>query len=199
MAELIVDKFVEDGMLKDIPVIGTLVDILKLSGSIRDRLFTKKLLCFLSELSNTTSEQRADVLRKVESEKGYRSKIGEKLLYIIDRCEDHTKAQVIARLFAAFINQTLTYSEFFRASSVINNVYLDDLNTFISDTEVRSKIDKVGMLLNSGLYYIENPKIRIRDQDDHKMTHDQYIVEGSELTVYISEIGMKIRKILGKT
>jgi hypothetical protein len=199
MTELIVDKFVEDGMLKDIPVIGTLVDILKLTGSIRDRLFTKKLLCFLSELSNTTSEQRADVLRKLETEKGCRSKIGEKLLYIIDRCEDHTKAQVIARLFAAFINQALTYSEFFRAASVIDDIYIDDLNTFISGTEVRTSIENVGTLLNSGLYYLENLEIRVRDQDDLKMTHDQYIIEGSELTVYISEIGKKIRKILGQT
>lgn len=199
MAELLVDSFVEDGLVKDIPVVGTLLNIGKFTGNIRDRLFAKKLLFFLSELSNTTTKQRANILRKLETEKRYRGKVGEKLIYIIDRCEDHIKAQVIARLFAAFINQSLSYSEFLRASSIVDSVYLDDLNIFISGIEERVNIDNVGMLQNSGLYYIENPEISIRDQDDYKMACDPYIVEGTEITVYISEIGRQIREILGKS
>lgn len=198
MAELLVDSFIEDGLLKDIPVLGTLLNVRKFTSSIKDRLFVKKLLYFLSELTNTTPEQRADVLYKIETEKGFKCKVGEKLLYIIDRCEDHTKAQVVARLFAAFIRQELSYSEFLKASSIVDKVYLDDLNTFISTTEDRANIDEVSFLLNSGLYEIESPEISIRDQDDYKMIHDAYIVEGTKLTVYISPIGKKIREILSK-
>ena len=199
MAELLVDSFLEDGLVKNIPVISTLFNIGKLTGNIRDRLFAKKLLYFLSELSSTTSEQRADVLHKLEVEKGYRGKVGEKLLYIVDRFEDHTKAQVVARLFAAFICKKLSFSEFLRAPSIVDSVYLDDLETFIHTTEERANIDEVGLLLNSGRYNIESPEISIRDQDDYKMANEPYIVEGTQLTVYITEIGKKIRKILGET
>ena len=197
-AELMLDSLISDGLVKDIPVFGTLINLIKLTGSIRDKLFAKKLIYFLSELADTNSEERADILLKIEKEKGYRGKIGEKLLYIIDRCEDHFKAQVIARIFSAFVRHELSYAEFLRASSIIDKVYSDDLNWFVSDTEERVNIDSVGFLVNSGLYEIESPEIMIRDQDDWKMPDTPYIVEGSELTVYISDIGKKIRRILNK-
>jgi len=41
-----------------------------------------------------------------------------------------------------------------------------------------------------------SPDVMVRDQDDWKKKGEQYIVEGSELTVRISDIGKKIRKIL---
>jgi hypothetical protein len=73
---------------------------------------------------------------------------------------------------------------------------LDDLEVFATKTIEREKIDEISNLLNSGLYDIESPEIMIRDQDDYKMADTPYIVEGAELTAYISEIGKKIRKIL---
>lgn len=42
---------------------------------------------------------------------------------------------------------------------------------------------------------IVSPEIMVRDQDDWKMT-DKYIVDGSELSVRITDIGKKIKEIL---
>ena len=45
---------------------------------------------------------------------------------------------------------------------------------------------------------IVSPEVMVRDQDDWKKSSmtDKYIVEGSELSVRITDIGLKIRDIL---
>ena len=57
------------------------------------------------------------------------------------------------------------------------------------------KIDEVGNIATSGLVEIVSPEISVGDQWDRK-THDKYIVEGSELSVRITDIGKKIKEIL---
>lgn len=45
-SEVVFDAFLEDGIIKDIPLIGTLYKGINLVSSIQDRLFTKKLYFF---------------------------------------------------------------------------------------------------------------------------------------------------------
>ena len=151
------------------------------------------------------------MIDKIDKSGKFRTKVGEKLLYIIDRCDDHEKSQVIARLFSAFLIDTICYDEFLRASHIVDSVMNDDLKWFIESgwededdwkhndhsnyEDGYLKIDEVGNIATSGLVEIVSPEIMVRDQDDWKMT-DKYIVDGSELSVRITDIGKKIRDIL---
>ncbi len=47
LAEVALDSFLNEGVARDIPIIGSLVGIVKTSGSISDAIFTKKLIHFL--------------------------------------------------------------------------------------------------------------------------------------------------------
>jgi len=111
--------------------------------------------------------------------------------------------------FLPFLLETISYDEFLRASHIVDHVLNDDLKWFIESgweddwkyndhwnyEDSYLKIDEVGNIATSGLVKIVSPEIMVRDQDDWKMT-DKYIVEGSELSVCITDIGKKIRGIL---
>ena len=61
------------------------------------------------------------------------------------------------------------------------------------------RIYEVENLATTDLFEIISPEVTVRDQDDWKVGAeggDKYIVEGSELTVCVSNIGQKIRDIL---
>lgn len=47
-AEIGVDALLEDGVARDIPVISSIVAVTRMGANVRDRLFAKKLLAFLS-------------------------------------------------------------------------------------------------------------------------------------------------------
>lgn len=51
----------------------------------------------------------------------------------IDKCDDHEKSQIIARLFSAFLLGTMSYEEFLRASHIVNQLIIDDLKWFIDN------------------------------------------------------------------
>jgi hypothetical protein len=46
ISELALDSVLKDGLLKDIPIVGTIVNFVKLGVNIHDRLFLKKYCHF---------------------------------------------------------------------------------------------------------------------------------------------------------
>jgi hypothetical protein len=212
LSEMVVDKLMETGIAKDIPIIGTVIGIGKATIGIKESLFLKKIVYFITELKNVSSEKRHVMIDQIDNSGNYRTKVGEKLLYIIDKCDDHEKSQIVARLFSAFLSEKISYNEFLRASHIVNQVIHEDLKWFVeggwkkereenryrydyADQDGFFRIEEVGSIATTGLVEIVSPEVMVRDQDDWK-ADDKYIVEGSELTVCITDIGKKIREIL---
>jgi hypothetical protein len=211
LAEVFADSLMKDGIAKDIPIIGSVIGLGKTAIGIKESLFLKKVIYFISELKNISSAQRYEMIDKIDNSGKFRTKVGEKLLYIIDKCDDHEKSQIIARLFSAFLLGTMSYEEFLRASHIVSQLIIDDLKWFIDNGWEKEEswkysdhsnyengflnIDEVGSIATTGLFEIVSPEIMIKDQDDWKMS-EKYIVEGSELSVHITSIGQKIQLIL---
>lgn len=210
LAEVFTDSLIEDGIAKNIPIIGTVIGLGKASMGIKEILFLKKIIYFISELKNISASKRYEMIDKIDKSGKFRTKVGEKLLYIIDKCKDYEKSQIIALLFSAFLSEKISYDEFLRASHIVDQVILDDLKWFVRcgwENEVDWKyrdeerddhltLDEAGSIATSGLFELVSPDVTVRDQDDRKNTYERYIVEGSRLTVRISDIGNKIKDIL---
>ncbi|MCU7886469.1 MAG: hypothetical protein KZQ82_19950 [Candidatus Thiodiazotropha sp. (ex Lucinoma annulata)] len=213
LSEVYLDKLLAEGIAEDIPIIGAIVGIGKATIGIKEHLLLKKIIYFITEIKNISSTKRHDMINEINNSGKYRSKVGEKLLYIIDKCADHEISQIIARLFSAFLSENISYDEFLRASHIINQMIHDDLKWFVEGgwekdrkenkyvyghphKEDLFRIEEVGSIATTGLVEIVSPDIMVRDQNDWKSRETSYIVEGSELTVCITDIGKKIRDIL---
>ena len=93
IGEVIIDAAMDDGIFKDIPVIGAIVGASKCIKNVSDVLFTKKLIAFLFELRDTDVHEREEAIAKWESDAKYRIRVGEVLLNMINRCDDTQKAK----------------------------------------------------------------------------------------------------------
>ena len=208
--EVFVDSLIEDGVVKDIPIIGTVIGIGKAGMGIREILFLKKIIYFISELKDIPAKKRHKLIERIDNSGKFRTRVGEKLLYIIDKCDDHEKSQIIAFLFSAFLSERISYDNFLRASHIVDKVILEDLKWFVwsgwqnedgwkdrvGNREDHLSLDEAGNIATSGLFELVSPDVMVRDQDDWKRASDPYIVEGSEITVRISDIGKKMKDIL---
>ena len=45
--EVLIDSFLKDGIVKDIPIIGTILKLSKFSMSLKEHLFLKKIIYFI--------------------------------------------------------------------------------------------------------------------------------------------------------
>ena len=85
IGEVMIDAVLDDGIFKDIPVIGAIVGAGKCIKNVSDVLFTKKLIAFLFELRDTDIHEREKAISKWESDAKYRFRVGEILLNMIKK------------------------------------------------------------------------------------------------------------------
>jgi len=107
LAEAALDAALEDGLLRDIPIIGSVLGIGRAAITISDRLFLKKLSHFLNESSSISLKQRTKFIEEISESNESPVKIGEKILYLIDKCEDHESARIAGIIFSAFLDKKL--------------------------------------------------------------------------------------------
>jgi hypothetical protein len=103
--------------------------------------------------------------------KKFRIKVGEKLLYIIDACEDYEISELVGQLFKSFIDDKITYDEFLKCASVLKTLNKHDFAWFVKErNRFDFDLDNVGDLIGSGLFelHYEQLDVSISDQDDHK-------------------------------
>lgn len=201
LAEVSLDQLLNDGLLKDIPILSTLVGVGKTAQNVRNHLFLKKMIYFISQVSTIPQKEREEVINEIDQSQKFRIKVGEKLLYIIDRSEDYKSAEVIAKLFSAFLKRKITYPQFLKTSAIVNGVFFDDLKSFVNQEKryTNYSLEEIGDLINSGLYDIEVEQISIdvEDQDDHKSNRKyKTYVDGGTLRANISSIGILMQDIL---
>lgn len=65
--EVGLDTILDDGLLKDIPVINSIISLYKTGMNIRERFLIKKLIVFLTSLSDTTPEDRSKFLQNMNN------------------------------------------------------------------------------------------------------------------------------------
>lgn len=151
LGETAIDAVLDEGVLKEIPLFGSLFGLAKATMSIQDKLFTKKILTFLLQLKNTDKDSRRKQIEKIDSDPEYKTKVGEKLLYIIEKCEDNEKAIYLGQLFHYYIEEKIVYEDFLRASKCIELTFIFDLKRFINEKWNIMKIEEAGDLVGSGL------------------------------------------------
>lgn len=154
--EISIDQCINDGFLQDIPIVKTFVGIFKTGKNIQDLLFFNKLIEFLSNLKDVDVDKRRKMVAQIDGSGQYQLKVGEKLLYILDRCEDHEKAGYIARLFKCFINEEINYFYFNIIVDLVNNMPTAILQSFLSidiDAPHKIKREMAELYIRYGLMY----------------------------------------------
>lgn len=194
VADAILDSALEDGFLKTLPLVKYLHAALRLGKGIKDRLFLKRLISFLSPVGDVSQEQRAAMIAQIDHSGEFRVKVGEKLLYIIEKCDDHEQSEIVGRLFAACLRGELTYEEFLRGAHAVQMLLTHDLWKFVRMPMQVVQAAHAGDFISAGLLYLRDPEIKLA----HK-SHRGSLVDGMEpLHAEITILGTKIRKALAR-
>ena len=137
-AEIGIDAVMEDGILKDIPILSTAVALYKIGGSIKERHNMKKLLIFVNELNNgiVDEQKRQSYREKFTSNDKFRNQELEYLLILIDRYIGSDKPLLLAKLYLAYLDETIVWDEFTMFAEVIDRFLPLDCRTLVSDASV---------------------------------------------------------------
>jgi hypothetical protein len=132
LAEITLDSFLNDGILKELPVVKTILAIGKFGLKIQELIFLKKVLKFLTQLDSTSTEERSVFISKVEKDEEYNKKVGLALLLILDKLEDLEKPEIIGKLFSASVKGIIDYQMFLRLSNLVQKLFIPDFNSVLN-------------------------------------------------------------------
>ena len=124
LAEVALDRNLSDGLLKEIPFVGTLVKIARAGQSISEELFVRKLVRFLADLKNVPNDDRRKLLERYPDSSEQQRILGENLLLALERLDDVEKPAVLAKFFSAFIQSQIDYTTFSRLAHALEKFNL---------------------------------------------------------------------------
>jgi hypothetical protein len=149
-AELGLDGILDDGIIKDIPILRTAVSLAKIGLNIRDRIYAKKIIGFIAQIADTTQEQRD---RFVREHCGNVKRFEEAVFLILEQADRFEKPQLIGKVFKACILKNIEYQDALTLSSIVNKALWQDLEDMFHRNftdEMKMRLYNCG-LLNLGL------------------------------------------------
>ncbi|USX12804.1 hypothetical protein NHH88_24415 [Oxalobacteraceae bacterium OTU3CAMAD1] len=124
------DQLITNPLLKDIPFVGTALKLAKGSYDLRARIFQAKLEKFLAEPSLRSSRD-ARLIRARLNNDNQAQDIGATLFLIIEKVTDMKKPELLAKIFAAYLDEKIDAPIFFMLGHAIDQSHLIDLQIFL--------------------------------------------------------------------
>lgn len=193
MLESLVDNTLNDGIVKDIPIIGAFVGIIQTTQNISNYLFLRKIVAFLSKIKDVSPQQREKEIKRIDKSGKYRESVGNSLLAIIDKCENVEKAEYLAVWFRSFLTGEIGYECFMYGTHIIQRAYLEDFKEFIWSVDTWKMVEDATDEIMSGLYRLDLSTTLMAYKD---------AIEGYEhendlgyVTAVITDIGNLMREI----
>ena len=137
VGEFTLDSFMQDGVIKELPIVGSVFSMIKIGVDIRDRIFVEKLKCFIENVDNNQK------WREKFSDDEECNKISKQLLYIVDSCDDDNKLKLIGMAFNYLVNGEISKDEYFYTVNIISKSFYPFLKMLldIDESDKRFKND----------------------------------------------------------
>lgn len=168
LLEVALDYIVDEDIIKDIPIVRSIVGLYKATASIRDRALVKKLVNFVSSFNSVSEEVRQQFQQKMNVDEKFKCKVGEKLLLIIERLDDMGKPSLIALAFQAYMEKHIDFDMFQRLACAIDKSFYPDLMSLKSIRSPDRLTPQAKLeLFNSGIIELEStPSINLSSRNN---------------------------------
>lgn len=123
--EMGIDSFLDEGILKEIPIVKTIYAAIKFPVSLHSAYSMKKLIYFCYYMKDIADMERVKYVNKAIYKDKY---FGEKLLLTIDKIDDLDKTRMLANIFRGYAHKDgIDYHTFRRLCLALEKTYVEDL------------------------------------------------------------------------
>lgn len=184
IVEKVLDNQVSDELLKEVPIVKTLVGIRTIYTTYSDRIFIKKAMNVLMELGDINWKDRIELSRDLDDED---SSGTEKILMAIDRFETIKKCKIFGRLCKLKALKKISVEDFSRLTKLIQDAYLDDLELIIyfvtekKEKKLRIYEEEYYPLISLGLIYQVQSEQKPIERIEPYTKYEQPSFKGGEI------------------
>ena len=135
LGETTLDAVIQEGWVRDIPVVGPLVNAAKAYQSLRDRIFLKRIARFVTGFEKLTEVEKESFRQEIASLQDNpkeATRLGDAVALALDNTNNMHKAEIHFRLLAAYVNRRLKI----KAEAGLEALLMSELEAFETLSEV---------------------------------------------------------------
>lgn len=170
-AEALLDGLTDNELVKGIPIINTVVGLVKTGKGVSDYLFAKKINTLLVSLNEAKPEDKQKVKEFAQNDKNS-AKLAEHILNLVNKMTDKGKAEIIANVFLGYLNEEINESNFRRALDIIDSIFIDDLLDFLNEN-LRARYTKLHFKKKLPISLVNTPLLEERKKAPTRPMSDQ--------------------------
>lgn len=183
LLEVGIDSILDDGLFKEVPVVGVLVGIKKTAQNLHDRNLLKQTLQFIKEFNDGSvdikklEKYKKDIYNdahKAENELG-------RVLLCLNSFVEVEKSKMLANLFKNYISEIISWNDFCEFSEIIKMMLVSDIYYLKSIYSGKIK-DTVGQplypfnrLQSLGLIDTTPKGLKLIDPDASYVRYDKFV------------------------
>lgn len=116
------DMITDSEILENIPVVKTFIAICKTGMSIKDRFFAKKLMIFSYQINtdNISDSELKKRKKAIENHEKWIEREIEEIITFLDKFDFAYKAQILAKLYVAFVNGVISSDKYLNMLPIID-------------------------------------------------------------------------------
>lgn len=133
----------------DIPIVKTIIGLGKIAIDIRERNLIKNLISFIKSLNSGNIDKeklKEHQLKLKEDQKLAKEELG-RVLIILDKTIDENKAEILGKLYKAYVNTRIDWDMFIEFSEITDRMYVNDLEILksIHEGTMKDAVNKENM------------------------------------------------------
>jgi hypothetical protein len=130
-SEIGLGNFLDEDVLREMPILKTIIACRKTWTAIHDQLFLKKVLDFMRACPKFTEAEKENFIKEQLSDAKKARKLGDSLVLILDRLDDFEKPEMLAKVFAMYVRGKTSFEEFRQLAAAIDIGFIEDLKGLI--------------------------------------------------------------------
>ena len=129
ISELGIDSLLDEGLLKEFPIVGLLVGIKNTAQNIHDRNLLRQTIKFIQEFNSGTidEEKLYKYKEKINNDNHKAEEELGRVLIILNHNIELEKAKMFANLYRNYINETINWNQFCEFSEIVRMIFINDL------------------------------------------------------------------------
>lgn len=156
-----VDLCMDDGILKEIPFVGTAFKLYSIGSKVYDKHCFGKLYSFIATInsSNCSKEDQEKRRKKFVEDKSFRKQELEYILILLDRYIGFEKTQQLAKLYLAYLDGKIDWITLTKYAEVVERFLLGDIVVLCSsehfktirdeDTDTLQRLIALGLVIEA--------------------------------------------------
>ena len=195
----VVKKMIKDSVLQEIPVINTILGLSKTVSVTKEYFLIRNVMIFLNGLIELSQEEIEDFVRKIEEDAKFSNKVGEKLLFILNKCDCIEKPKLISKIFVEYIRQKISYDELNHIVSGIEKGFIEDLDEILQVFSRKKDLVSKNLIWERVFYCgFSSQKVnnKVGEYLKSLVTNPYSVFRGNLIEYEVNEYGTKFAKII---